>query len=82
MAMQTKGLKRVQTTPFGAETTSAYWYEDINQCAYWMSVVQHPYGESDVGRAADPGSSGGQSLMFGIRAALLERHLRATEMPL
>jgi hypothetical protein len=55
---ETKGLKRVQTTPFGAETTSAYWYEDINSCAYWMSVVQHPYGESDIGRAADPGSSG------------------------
>jgi len=43
---ETKGLKRVQTTPFGAETSSAYWYEDINSCAYWMSVVHHPSGES------------------------------------
>ena len=71
MAMQTKGLKRVQTTPFGAETTSAYWYEDINQCAYWMSVVQHPYGESDLGRAADPGSSGEHLLMLGVCATFL-----------
>ena len=70
MATQTKGLKRVQTTPFGAETTSAYWYEDINQCAYWMSVVQHPYGESDIGRAADPGSSGERSLALGVHAVI------------
>ena len=40
-------LIRIQTTPYGSETTSPYWYEDINGWAYLMSVVQHPYGESD-----------------------------------
>lgn len=40
-------LKRIQTTPYGAETTSPYWYPNINGWAYLMSVVQHPYGESD-----------------------------------
>ena len=40
-------LTRVQTTPYGSETTSPYWYPDLNGFAYLMSVVQHPYGESD-----------------------------------
>tara|TARA_B110001454_G_scaffold165606_1_gene155375 strand:+ start:653 stop:2554 length:1902 start_codon:yes stop_codon:yes gene_type:complete len=42
-----KDLVRIQTTPYGAETTSPYWYPNINGWAYMMSVVQHPYGESD-----------------------------------
>ncbi|MFA3790895.1 PhoX family phosphatase [Aliiglaciecola sp. SL4] len=40
-------LTRIQTTPYGSETTSPYWYPNINGWAYLMSVVQHPYGESD-----------------------------------
>ena len=43
----TQDLVRIQTTPYGAETTSPYWYPNINGWAYMMSVVQHPYGESD-----------------------------------
>ncbi|UZK02867.1 PhoX family protein [Venatoribacter cucullus] len=42
-----KSLTRIQTTPYGAETTSPYWYPNINGWAYLMSVIQHPYGESD-----------------------------------
>jgi secreted PhoX family phosphatase len=42
-----KDLVRIQTTPYGAETTSPYWYPNINGWAYMTSVVQHPYGESD-----------------------------------
>ena len=42
-----KGLTRIQTTPYGAETTSPYWYPNINGWSYLTSVVQHPYGESD-----------------------------------
>ena len=42
-----KSLTRIQTTPYGAETTSPYWYPNINGWSYLMSVVQHPYGESD-----------------------------------
>ncbi|MDX1802678.1 MAG: DUF839 domain-containing protein [Alcanivorax sp.] len=41
------GLTRVETTPYGSETTGLYWYPNINGFAYLMSVVQHPYGESD-----------------------------------
>jgi uncharacterized protein len=40
-------LARIQTTPYGSETTSPYWYPNINGWAYLTSVVQHPYGESD-----------------------------------
>jgi len=43
----TASLTRIQTTPYGSETTSPYWYPNINGWAYLMSVVQHPYGESD-----------------------------------
>ena len=42
-----KDLVRIQTTPYGSETTSPYWYPNINGWAYMTSVVQHPYGESD-----------------------------------
>ncbi len=44
---KTGKLTRIQTTPYGSETTSPYFYPDINGYAYLMSVVQHPYGESD-----------------------------------
>lgn len=44
---ETKKLTRIQTTPYGAETTSPYWYPNINGWAYLTSVIQHPYGESD-----------------------------------
>ncbi|TCJ12265.1 DUF839 domain-containing protein [Parasulfuritortus cantonensis] len=40
-------LTRIETTPYGSETTSPYFYPNINGYAYIMSVVQHPYGESD-----------------------------------
>jgi hypothetical protein len=45
--MRTKDLTRVQTTPFGSESTSVYWYPNLGGWGYLMSVVQHPYGESD-----------------------------------
>lgn len=40
-------LTRIQTTPHGSEATSAYWYPDIDGHGYLMSVIQHPYGESE-----------------------------------
>ena len=40
-------LTRFLTTPYGSETTSPYWYPNINGWAYLTAVVQHPYGESD-----------------------------------
>lgn len=47
-------LTRIQTTPYGSETTSPYFYPDINGFAYLMSVVQHPYGESDSDQLEAP----------------------------
>jgi len=47
-------LTRIQTTPYGSETTSPYFYPDINGHAYLMSVVQHPYGESDSDKLEQP----------------------------
>lgn len=44
---ESKALTRILTTPYGSETTSPYWYPDINGFGYLMAVVQHPYGESD-----------------------------------
>ncbi len=47
-------LTRIQTTPYGSETTSPYWYPDINGFGYLISVVQHPYGESDQDKLQNP----------------------------
>ena len=46
-------LTRIQTTPYGSETTSPYYYPNINGWGYIMSVVQHPYGESDQDKLTD-----------------------------
>jgi uncharacterized protein len=46
--MKTKALTRILSTPYGSETTSPYYYPNINGWAYLMTVVQHPYGESDM----------------------------------
>jgi uncharacterized protein len=51
---ETKKLTRIQTTPYGSETTSPYFYPDVNGFAYIMSVIQHPYGESDSEKLVDP----------------------------
>ncbi|MGY6274074.1 PhoX family protein [Methylomonas sp. MgM2] len=47
-------LTRIFTTPYGSETTSPYFYPDINGHAYLMAVVQHPYGESDQDKLENP----------------------------
>lgn len=52
--LDTAALTRIETTPYGAETTSPYYYPNINGWGYLMSVVQHPYGESDEDQLADP----------------------------
>jgi secreted PhoX family phosphatase len=60
--MVERTLTRIFTTPYGSETTSPYWYPNINGFAYLKVVVQHPFGEADAetseaempGRADDP----------------------------
>lgn len=46
-------LTRIQTTPYGSETTSPYFYPNIGGWGYLMSVIQHPYGESDSDKMVD-----------------------------
>jgi len=41
-------LTRILTTPYGSETTSPYYYNNIKGHGYLMTVVQHPYGEGDA----------------------------------
>jgi hypothetical protein len=46
-----KKLTRIISTPYGSETTSPFWYKDINGYGYLSLVTQHPFGEvssSDV----------------------------------
>jgi len=43
----TRTLTRIFSTPYGSETTGAYWYPSINGYGYLKMQVQHPYGESD-----------------------------------
>jgi len=52
--LKDKKLTRIQTTPYGSETTSPYYYPNINGFGYLMSVVQHPYGESDQDKVQNP----------------------------
>ena len=47
-------LTRIFSTPYGSETTSAYTYNNVGGHGYIMAVVQHPYGESDQDKLADP----------------------------
>jgi secreted PhoX family phosphatase len=58
-------LTRIQTTPYGSETTSPYFYPNINGHAYLMSVVQHPYGESDSDQLEDPADALGYTGYIG-----------------
>ncbi|MBU1176356.1 MAG: DUF839 domain-containing protein [Alphaproteobacteria bacterium] len=51
---ETGTMDRIFSTPYGSETTSPYWYSDVNGHGYLMAVIQHPYGESDEDKLADP----------------------------
>lgn len=53
--LKTKKLTRILSTPYGSEATSVYHYPDINGWSYLMTVVQHPYGESDQDKARSRG---------------------------
>lgn len=40
-------LTRILSTPLGAETTSPFWYTNINGWGYMTAVTQHPETDSD-----------------------------------
>jgi secreted PhoX family phosphatase len=63
--VETEQLTRIQTTPYGSETTSPYWYPNINGFAYLMSVIQHPFGESDEDMLVDPAEAMGYTGYIG-----------------
>ena len=44
-------MTRILSTPYGSETTSPYWYKDINGFGYLTAVTQHPFGETS---SSDP----------------------------
>lgn len=60
-------LTRIMTTPYGAETTSLYYYPNIGGYSYIVTVVQHPYGESDSDKLEDPSD---KRSYFGVLGAL------------
>ena len=62
---KTDELTRIQTTPYGAETTSPYYYPNINGWAYITSVIQHPYGESDQDKLVDSADARGYNGYIG-----------------
>ena len=76
--VKTKHLTRVETTPYGSESTSPYFYPNVGGHAYLMSVVQHPYGESDRDKLEDPGQARAYTGYIGPFPAMDgERHDRA-----
>lgn len=53
MNLNDGALTRIFSTPYGSETTSPYFYPNINGHGYLMAVVQHPYGELDEDKLTD-----------------------------
>lgn len=39
-------LTRIASVPYGSETTSPFWYKDINGWGYLTMTTQHPFGET------------------------------------
>ena len=54
----TSSLTRIMSMPYGAETTSPYYYPDLNGFSYIVAVVQHPYDESDEEKLLEPANTG------------------------
>ncbi len=50
-SFQDGSMTRIFSTPYGSETTSPYFHNNINGWTYITAVVQHPYGESDLDQA-------------------------------
>lgn len=45
--VKNKELTRIMTTPLDAETTSPFWYRDVNGFGYMTAVAQHPMKKVD-----------------------------------
>ncbi len=51
-------LDRIFTTPLGAETTSPFWYKDVNGFGYLTTVTQHPDLSTDLAGETEAGVIG------------------------
>jgi len=56
--LETLQLQRMMSAPYGSETTSPYYYPNINGWSYVVGVVQHPYGETDQDKLIEPQNTG------------------------
>ena len=45
--VKSEELTRIMTTPLDAETTSPFWYRDVNGFGYMTAVAQHPMKKVD-----------------------------------
>ena len=70
--LDTNALTRILTTPYGSETTSPYFYNDINGFSYLMAVVQHPFGESDQDKSLEDSDKFGYTGYVGPMPAIKE----------
>ncbi len=52
--MATGTLTRIFSTPYGSEAPSVDWYPNVGGHGYLMTVVQHPFGESDQDKLKTP----------------------------
>jgi hypothetical protein len=52
-------LTRIMTTPLDAETTSPFWYKDVNGFGYMTAVAQHPMEDVDGATTDDKQSKVG-----------------------
>ncbi|NVJ91517.1 MAG: DUF839 domain-containing protein [Methylocystaceae bacterium] len=68
--LKDQALTRIETTPYGSETTGVYFYPDINGFSYLMSVAQHPYGESDEDQLKNPSDAMGYTGYIGPMPAM------------
>jgi secreted PhoX family phosphatase len=62
--MTSGSLTRIQTTPYGSETTSPYWHH-VGNFTYLTSVIQHPYGESDKDKLENPADAAAYTAYIG-----------------
>lgn len=56
--LKTRTLDRVLSAPYGAEVTSTYWHFNVNNFAYALAVIQHPYSGFEETKLMEKESSG------------------------
>jgi secreted PhoX family phosphatase len=65
--LESKELTRVLTTPLDAETTSPFWYKNINGYSYMTAVTQHPMGDQEADESEKQSSIGVLGPISGVK---------------